>query len=208
MGSTQFGGRQQSRPRSRRHCRNRGKGIARPEKPREPKQSCRVQTAHAWMWAIATARRVCWAAESEQAQSRVAWARAVPRDRCDLGHPVVAWRGGAVISSLPAHALLPIVLSGSDDSLRRASATPGRAAFAAGPPTPATLCRLLRCSRAAESVGSRSTQSGYRTTAVWSGDRAAPTSPLTGPGALPRRGSSDLGVPFVRRRRGSGPGGD
>ena len=94
--------------------RMRGKGIARPEKPREPKQSCRAQTAHAWMWAIATVRQVCWAAESEQAQSRVAWARAVPRDRCDLGHPVVAWPGEAVISSLPAHALLPIVHSSSE----------------------------------------------------------------------------------------------
>ena len=31
--------------------------------------------------AIATARQVCWAADSEQAQSRLAWARAVPRDR-------------------------------------------------------------------------------------------------------------------------------
>jgi hypothetical protein len=66
-------------------------------------------TAHAWMWAIATARQVCWAADYEQAQSRVAWARAVPRDRCDLDHQVVAWPGVAVISSLPAHALLPIV---------------------------------------------------------------------------------------------------
>jgi hypothetical protein len=45
----------------------------------------------------------------EQAPSRVAWARAVPRDRCDLAHTVVAWPGVAVISSLPAHALLPIV---------------------------------------------------------------------------------------------------
>jgi hypothetical protein len=33
----------------------------------------------------------------------------VPRDRCDLDHTVVAWPGVAVISSLPAHALLPIV---------------------------------------------------------------------------------------------------
>src|ERR1700751_3361204 len=49
----------------------------------------------------------------------------------------------------------------------------------------------------------RSTQqSGYRTTAVRSGDRAAPSSPLTGPGGLPRRGGSHLGVPLVRRHRG------
>ena len=59
----------------------RGKGIARPEQPREPKQSWRAQAPHAWMSAIATAHQVCWAADSEQAQSRLAWARAVSRDR-------------------------------------------------------------------------------------------------------------------------------
>ena len=91
----------------------RGKGIARPEQPREPKQSWRAQCPRAWMSAIATARQVCWAADSEQAQSRVAWARAVPRDaatsitRPSLGHAL------AVISSLPAHTLLPIVHSTS-----------------------------------------------------------------------------------------------
>ena len=89
--------------------RERGKGIARPEQQREPKQSWRAEAPHAWMSAIATARQVCWAADSEQAQSRLAWARAGPRDRCDLDHPVVAWPGVAVISSLPAHALLLIV---------------------------------------------------------------------------------------------------
>lgn len=77
-------------------------------------QSCREGRTHCSFWAIATARRVCWAADSEQAQSRRAWARAVPRDRCDLGHAVVAWPGVAVISSLPAHALLPIVRTGSE----------------------------------------------------------------------------------------------
>ncbi len=121
VGSTQFGGRRRSRPRSRRDYRNRGKGIASPDQPRVPKQSCRAQPAHAWMRAIATARQVCWAADSEQAQSRVAWARAVPRDRCDLDHTVVAPPGVAVISSLPANALLPIVRSGSQDWLEVAS---------------------------------------------------------------------------------------
>jgi hypothetical protein len=96
----QLGDRGRSPPRGRRGYRNRGKGIARPEHAREPKQSRRAQPAHFWMWAIATARQVCWAADSEQAQSRVARARAVPRDRCDLDHPVVAWPGVAVISSL------------------------------------------------------------------------------------------------------------
>ena len=91
-------------------CR-RGKGIARPEQQREPKQSWRARATRAWMSAIATARQVCWAADSEQAQSRLASARAVPRDRCDLDHTAVAWPGVAVISSLPAHALLPIVQS-------------------------------------------------------------------------------------------------
>ena len=33
----------------------RGKGIARPEQPREPRQSWRAQARRAWMWAIATA---------------------------------------------------------------------------------------------------------------------------------------------------------
>jgi hypothetical protein len=69
------------------------------------------------MFAIATARQLCLAADSQQAQSRVAWARAVPRDRCDLDHTVVASPGVAVISSLPAHALLPIVRRGSDGSV-------------------------------------------------------------------------------------------
>ena len=55
---------------------------------------------------------VCWAADSEQAQSRVAWERCVPRDGCDLDCPVVAWPGVAVMSSLPTRALLPIVLRG------------------------------------------------------------------------------------------------
>jgi len=38
------------------------------------------------------------------------WARAGPGDRCDVDHPSVAWPGVAVISSLPSHALLSIVL--------------------------------------------------------------------------------------------------
>ena len=94
---------------ARSHDCRRGKGIARPEQTREPKQSWRAQAAHAWMWAIATARQVCWAVDSEQAQSRVAWPRAGPGDHRDLDHPVVAWPGVAVISPLPARALLPIV---------------------------------------------------------------------------------------------------
>ena len=61
---------------------------------------------------------VCWAADSEQAQSRLASARAVPRDRCDLDHPVVASPGVAVISSPPALALLPIVLGASQRAVR------------------------------------------------------------------------------------------
>jgi hypothetical protein len=84
---------------------------------RNPWQSSRVgyTPAGGCFWAIATARQVCWTAESEQAQSRAAWARAGPRDRRDLDHPSVAWPGVAVISSLPSHALLPIVQTGSDE---------------------------------------------------------------------------------------------
>jgi len=40
-----------------------GKGIARPEQPREPKQSWRAQSPHASMSAIPTARQVCRAAD-------------------------------------------------------------------------------------------------------------------------------------------------
>ena len=101
-----------------------GKGIARPEQPREPKQSWRAQSPHASMSAIPTARQVCRAADSQQAQSRVAWARAGPRDRGDLDHTIVAWPGVAVISSLPAHALRPIVLSDSDALHDRISERP------------------------------------------------------------------------------------
>jgi hypothetical protein len=42
-----------------RRDRDRGVAIATPEQLREPKQSCRAQTAHAWMWAKARAKRIC-----------------------------------------------------------------------------------------------------------------------------------------------------
>ena len=47
--SAQSVDRLRSRPGGRRGYRNRGKGIAGPEQPREPKQSWSAQTAHAWM---------------------------------------------------------------------------------------------------------------------------------------------------------------
>ena len=50
--SGQFGDGRRSRPRTRRGYRNRGKGIARPEQPREPKRSWRAQSPHAWMSAL------------------------------------------------------------------------------------------------------------------------------------------------------------
>ena len=81
-----------------------------------PRPAWACPTTGERLWAIATARQVCGAADSEQAQSRAAWARAGPRDRCDLDHPFVTWPGGAVISSLPAHALLPIVVHERDGS--------------------------------------------------------------------------------------------
>ena len=103
--------------------------------------------------------------------------------------------------------------------LARASALPSLGSAGLSPPLAcAVICdprvdlslrRGLALRSDRDASASRSTQqSGYRTTAVRSGDRAAPTSPLTGPGALPRRGSSHLGVPLVRRHRGSEPGGD
>ena len=51
------------------------------------------------------------AADSEQAQSRAAWARAEPRDRCDLDHPVVTWRGRRAAGSREngRHARAPVV---------------------------------------------------------------------------------------------------
>ena len=73
------------------------------------------------------ARQVCWAADSEQAQSRVAWAPAVPRDRCDLDYTVVALPGVAVISSLPADALLPIVRTSSEVGVDEGGCSPTRA---------------------------------------------------------------------------------
>ena len=51
-------------------ARVRGKGIARPEQPREPKQSWRPRAQHARMRAITTGRRVCAIANPEQAPSR------------------------------------------------------------------------------------------------------------------------------------------
>ena len=99
---------------------------------------------------LATARQVCWAADSEQAQSRVACARAVPRDRCDLDHTVVAWPGVAVISSLPAHALLPIV--------RRRSAVQQ----VAGPSTAAARCTELTIRSLASISTSWSTRRSQR----------------------------------------------
>ena len=105
----------------RRDYRNRGKGIAGSRPSGRSLSGNAIVAPGAQLgagaplsWAIATARQVCWAADSEQAQSRFAWARTVPRYRRDLGHAVVAWPGVAVISSLPAHALLPIVRSGSE----------------------------------------------------------------------------------------------
>jgi hypothetical protein len=52
--------------------------------------------------------------------------------RCDLDHPVVAWPGVAVISSLPAPALLPFVLNGSGPSFAKARERSGELAPAVG----------------------------------------------------------------------------
>ena len=95
---------------------------------RNPWQSISVgpSAADACFWAIATARQVCWAADSEQAQSRFAWPRAGPGDRRDLDHPVVAWPGVSVISSLPARALLPIVHCDSQRPARSCCCSPIR----------------------------------------------------------------------------------
>ena len=89
-------------------CCSRGKGIARPEQPREPKQSWRAQAKPAWMWAIPPAPRVCWTAHSEQPPSESCVGKERIQGRCDLDHPAVAWSGGAVISSPATHTLLQL----------------------------------------------------------------------------------------------------
>ena len=83
----------------------RGKGIARPEQPREPKQSWRAQSRTPGCRDCDSATGLL-GGRFRASTITYAWSRAVPRDRCDLDHTVVAWPGVAVISSLPAHALL------------------------------------------------------------------------------------------------------
>jgi hypothetical protein len=114
VASSQLGDRGRSPPRGRRGYRNRGKGIARPEQPREPKQSWRAQTGHAWMWAIAAGHRVRWIANPEQARSRPCVGTDRTDDRRNPDHRTVASPGGAVISSSPVHPLLRLVRTGSE----------------------------------------------------------------------------------------------
>ena len=97
---------------------SRGKGIARPEQPREPKQSWRAQSAHAWMSALRQRARFA--------------GRPIPSKHNHVLHGHGACRGAAatsitrpslgqatVISSLRAHALLTIVRSSRDSSCAR-----------------------------------------------------------------------------------------
>ena len=116
-------------------------------------RSERPEGAHAWMWAIATARQVCWAADSEQAQSRVAWPRARPGDRRDLDHAAVAWPGVAVISSPPAHALLPIVQGSSDVEATTGFRNPFESSTRAGGTSGRSGRRVLTADRSARASG-------------------------------------------------------
>ena len=87
----------------------RGKGIARPEQPQEPKQSCRAQAPHALDVADCDSAP-SWLGGRLRARTTTS---CVGMDRIeggrDLDHRAVAWFGLAVISSLPARSLLPIV---------------------------------------------------------------------------------------------------
>jgi hypothetical protein len=107
--SPQFGEGRRSWPRGRRDYRNRGVAIAGPEQARGRKESCRAQATHAWMWAIATVRL---AFAGPPIPSKHDWSCVGNHrieGRCDLDHRAVARPGGAVISSLPRHALLQLV---------------------------------------------------------------------------------------------------
>jgi hypothetical protein len=103
---------------------------------------------------IATARQVCRAADSQQSQSRVAWHGPYRADSCDLDHTVVAWPGVAVISSLPAHALLPIVhlssavldAAGAARPVEQERSSRTTAADAVGSPDRARASQCARCS--------------------------------------------------------------
>ena len=107
--SAQLGERGRSRPRGRRDYRNRGVAIARPEHAREPKQSCRAQAPHALDVADCDSAP-SWLGGRLRASTITS---CVGMDRIeggrDLDHLAVAWPGLAVISSLPARSLLPIV---------------------------------------------------------------------------------------------------
>ena len=78
-----------------------------------PKQSCAAAHTDARYWAIATAHRVCLAADCQQSTITSCVGMERTEGRRDLDHRAVAWPGVAVISSLPAHALLPFVRSTS-----------------------------------------------------------------------------------------------
>jgi hypothetical protein len=101
--SPQLGDRRRSRPPGRRDYRNRAKGIARPELAARAEAVVARSVPARLDVGDCDSAPGCWAVDSEQAQSRVAWAPAGPRDRRDLDHPVVAWRGVAVISSPARH---------------------------------------------------------------------------------------------------------
>jgi hypothetical protein len=68
----------------------RGKGIARPERPREPKQSWRARARHARMWAITTGQRVCRLTHPERARSRSCVGTDRTDGRRDPDHRAVA----------------------------------------------------------------------------------------------------------------------
>ena len=57
---------------------------------------------------------VSWTVDSGQAPDQILRRHRRIEGRCDLDHRAVAWPGGAVISSLPVHALLQLVQGGSE----------------------------------------------------------------------------------------------
>ena len=90
----------------------RGKGIARREQPREPKQSWRPRAEHAWMYEVTTGHRVCWISiPSKHRYVRVGTNRT--DGRRDLDHLATARPGrsgdliAAAISAAPFRPIQP-----------------------------------------------------------------------------------------------------
>jgi len=95
-----------SRPRGRCGYCNRGKGIARPEQPREQERSWRARTRTPGLGGDRARAPSSVDRQPEQARARSCVGTDRTDDRRDPDHRAVASPRGAVISSAPARALL------------------------------------------------------------------------------------------------------